>query len=108
MSIIDDTCDFCGKYFDPMGNDSAVNTAKGLWDGQCSQGRDSLFGAASTEKLTLLLRTFQKQYDADPIDWNNYPKERTPQGYQDHLERLNLQQLISIIERVLTDRASGK
>jgi hypothetical protein len=51
MSYIDDTCDFCGDRFDPMGDPWLLNTRKGIWDG-CKEGRDSLFGELSTEKLT--------------------------------------------------------
>jgi hypothetical protein len=108
MSIIDDTCDFCATYFDPMGNDSAMNTGKGLWDGQCRQGRDALFGHVSTERIVELLAKFKAAYAADPIDWNDYPKERTPQGYRDHMRRLDLLQLTAVFERVLADRAAGK
>ena len=60
MSYIDDTCDFCGSRFDPMGDPWLLNTSKGIWDG-CTQGRDIIFASISTEKLTQQLEERQRQ-----------------------------------------------
>lgn len=65
MSFIDDTCDFCGARFDPMGDPWLQNTPKGIWDG-CKEGRDILFGELSTESLMKKLEDRQR-HSADPL-----------------------------------------
>lgn len=65
MSFIDDTCDFCGSRFDPMGDPWLLQTTKGIWDG-CKTGRDILFEGISTEKLTKKVNERLRR-SADPL-----------------------------------------
>lgn len=73
MSHMEDTCDFCDCYIDPIGGDLAhtvtVNGEPKYWCGTCQQGEDAQFSHLSDSELIRDWSKFQTAYNADPIEW---------------------------------------
>jgi hypothetical protein len=89
MSIMDDLCDFCGSYCDPIGCDTARRVDNGwYWCGQCRQGMEHLWGNLPVQEILERADRWQQQYDADPIDWQHH-EEITPEAVRHRLDQLD-------------------
>ena len=75
MSLNDDTCDFCGNYCDPIGNDAAkavlVDDGPKMWCGFCYAGADAQWGELSDELIEKFTAELRKHMEESGLGWEN-------------------------------------
>lgn len=109
MTIHDDLCDWCGGYVDPIGCDAAKAQPGGkLWDGLCTEGLRGIYGHLTTQQLRDRAVNFQSLYDADPINWERLPTDRSPEALRKHLARLDLRDAAATMRAAIKDRQDNE
>lgn len=101
MSYLDDVCDFCNKYTDPMGNDKArVMKDRRFWCGHCEQGLLAKYDYLTNQELDYFIEKYSTYLEENPLwphkraddgSWLEEQRaDREPDSHQLHMRKLDI------------------
>ena len=118
MSYLDDVCDFCNKYTDPMGNDKArVMKDRRFWCGHCEAGLFTKYGDLSNQELDYWINKYGTYLEENPLwphkraddgSWLEEPRaDREQDSMKVHLRKLDIQDAMYDMIRLKRIRENG-